>query len=399
MFFIVLVGVFLFAGGIIIAQSQSSSSANESLIADLNKQIDEQRAKIDKMAEDVEKYKDNIKSARNQQASLQNQIYILNNQIAKANLDIKAKEEEIKTTELEIKKVELEIKENELTITKNKNQLAAFIRQLDIYDKKSYLAVLLSNNSFSEFFDQIKNLENINENLKKTLNRVQELVEKLNNQKNELDKKNSQLSELLNKLENEKDILDEQKDTKQQLISETKNSERKFQGLVENLKKEQMAVNSLITNLERRLRDELEKRGAKEKFNLFGDAVLAWPTNIRRITVYFRDPDYPYRNLFEHSGLDLGMPSGTPVASAEAGYVAKVALGTRWYGNYILIIHNNNLATLYAHLSSANVKSDQYVSQGQIIGLSGNTGFSSGPHLHFEVRYNGIPVNPLSYLP
>ena len=97
--------------------------------------------------------------------------------------------------------------------------------------------------------------------------------------------------------------------------------------------------------------------------------------------------------------MDVGIPSGTPIKAAESGYVAKVGINTRWYGTYIMIIHNNNLATLYAHLSSANVSADQYVSRGQIIASSGSTGFSSGPHLHFEVRLNGIPVNPLTYLP
>ena len=120
---------------------------------------------------------------------------------------------------------------------------------------------------------------------------------------------------------------------------------------------------------------------------------------MRLITAYFHDPDYPYRYLFEHSGLDTATPMGTPLRAAEAGYVARVAYGTRWYGNYLMIIHNNNLATLYAHLNNINVKTDQYVSKGQIIGATGNSGFSSGPHLHFEVRYNGVPVNPLGYLP
>jgi murein DD-endopeptidase MepM/ murein hydrolase activator NlpD len=63
-----------------------------------------------------------------------------------------------------------------------------------------------------------------------------------------------------------------------------------------------------------------------------------------------------------------------------------------------MIIHNNNLATLYAHLNTVNVSTDQYVGRGQVIGGSGSTGFSSGPHLHFEVRSNGIPVNPLNYI-
>jgi len=377
----------------------TTASVNEALIGDINSQIDDQRKRIDELAARIDDYKENIKHARNETASLQNQIYILNNQIAKTNLDIMAKEEEAKTVELEIERVELEIGDSEADIETDKEQLSAFIRRLDIYDQKSYLSVLLSNNSFSEFFDQIKYLENIGEDLQKTLNRVQELVAKLEKQRDELGDKREQLSELLNKLEAERLTLQSQKGTKNLLVSETQNSERKFQRLVSDLKSEQSIANNAIAGLERQLRAELEKKGAGEKFNTFGDAILTWPTNVRVITAYFHDPDYPYRHLFEHSGLDLATPMGTPLKAAEAGYVARVSNGTRWYGNYVMIIHNNNLATLYAHMSSIAVVTDQYVAKGQTIGASGNSGFSSGPHLHFEVRSNGIPVNPLNYLP
>ena len=68
------------------------------------------------------------------------------------------------------------------------------------------------------------------------------------------------------------------------------------------------------------------------------------------------------------------------------------------YGNYVMVIHTNGIATLYAHLSRIDVVADQFVSRGDIIGAVGSTGFSTGPHLHFEVRLNGIPTDPLSYL-
>ncbi|OGY53084.1 MAG: hypothetical protein A3A02_04940 [Candidatus Buchananbacteria bacterium RIFCSPLOWO2_01_FULL_39_33] len=399
---IILIGAFLLAINNLTATAEETTitpSGNESLIDDLNKQIDEQRKKLDELVDKIDEYKSNTDKLKNQASNLKNQIYILDNQIAKAELDVKAKNEEIKVTELEIQKVELQITDNEKLIAEQKKYLSAFIRLLDYYDDKDYLLILLNNNSFSEFFDQVNNIEGIEEDLQKALNRFQEMVEKFNQQKKELSDKRDQLSSLMDKLENQKDILAEQIETKQQLISETNNSEKKYQNLIGDLKQEELAANNAIAALERKLRQELEKKGDQEKFNTLGDVSMIWPMDGRRITVYFRDPDYPYRNLFEHSGLDIGLPSGTPIKAAEAGYVAKIGINTKWYGTYIMIIHNNNLATLYAHLRSANVSVDQYVSQGQVIAASDNTGFSSGPHLHFEVRLNGIPVNPLTYLP
>jgi murein DD-endopeptidase MepM/ murein hydrolase activator NlpD len=390
--------LFLSVSSLYAEEETIEESTNEGLVSELNQQITQQRQKIDDIAEKIDEHKKSIKKFQNQAASLRSQVYILDNQIAKTELDIEAKEEEVKVTELEIEKVEIEIAENEEAIDKQKEYLSAFIRLLDYYDDKDYLSVLLNNESFSEFFDQVNQIEGIEEDLQKSLNRFQEMLEKMEDSKKELSDKRDQLSQLLSKLEKEKDALSAQVGTKQYLIKETSNSESQYQRLISSLKQEQLAANNAIAGMERQLRQELEKRGEGEKFNSFGETALIWPTTSRRVTAYFHDPEYPFRHLFEHSGLDIGIPTGTPVKAAEAGYVAKVAIGTKWYGNYIMIIHNNNLATLYAHLNSVNVSTDQYVGRGQVIGASGSTGFSTGPHLHFEVRSNGIPVNPLNYI-
>jgi murein DD-endopeptidase MepM/ murein hydrolase activator NlpD len=99
-----------------------------------------------------------------------------------------------------------------------------------------------------------------------------------------------------------------------------------------------------------------------------------------------------------HPGIDVGIPTGTPIHAAAAGTV----LWCGWesgYGNLVVIDHHNGLATAYGHQSRILVSCDENVAQGQTIGLSGCTGFCTGPHLHFEVRVNGKPVDPLGYLP
>jgi len=99
----------------------------------------------------------------------------------------------------------------------------------------------------------------------------------------------------------------------------------------------------------------------------------------------------------EHHGVDLVAAAGTPVMAAARGVV--VWRGNKLgYGNCIVIRHGTHLSTIYGHLSHIGVDTGQSVSKGEVIGLSGSTGFSTGPHLHFEVRNNGTPVNPLSLL-
>ncbi len=99
-----------------------------------------------------------------------------------------------------------------------------------------------------------------------------------------------------------------------------------------------------------------------------------------------------------HPGIDIGIPEGTPIHAAAAGTVIYCGWESG-YGNLVVIDHHNGIATAYAHQSRIEVSCNQNVDQGQEIGLSGCTGFCTGPHLHFEVRVNGAPVDPLGYLP
>jgi murein DD-endopeptidase MepM/ murein hydrolase activator NlpD len=100
-----------------------------------------------------------------------------------------------------------------------------------------------------------------------------------------------------------------------------------------------------------------------------------------------------------HTGVDIASPQGTPILAADDGVVALVGSGTTGYGNYVVLAHAGGITTLYGHLLGATVKQGDHVTQGQVIGLEGSTGLSTGPHVHFEVRANSQPIDPLPYLP
>lgn len=115
---------------------------------------------------------------------------------------------------------------------------------------------------------------------------------------------------------------------------------------------------------------------------------MFWPSAARRITQYF---------TWRHSGLDIAGPFGTAIYAAEEGAVKFIGWGTG-YGNHIDIDHGNGIVTRYGHLSKILVSKGEKVKRGQTIGLEGSTGWSTGPHLHFEVTVNGTRKNPLGYI-
>jgi murein DD-endopeptidase MepM/ murein hydrolase activator NlpD len=123
---------------------------------------------------------------------------------------------------------------------------------------------------------------------------------------------------------------------------------------------------------------------------------LIWPVS-GPITSPYGPRCLPNGDCSFHPGIDIGVPSGTPIKAAAAGTV----IYSGWmdgYGNLVVIDHGSGLATAYAHQSSIAAGNGSLVAQGQVIGYSGCTGYCFGPHLHFEVRVNGEPVNPLGYL-
>lgn len=107
---------------------------------------------------------------------------------------------------------------------------------------------------------------------------------------------------------------------------------------------------------------------------------------------------YGWRRGRPHQGIDIAAPKGRPVKSARGGHVIYAGNGVRGYGNMVVVRHMDEFASVYAHLSSVDVRKGQFLPKGALIGRVGKTGHATGPHLHFEIRKDRIPVNPLLYL-
>nr|WP_223299833.1 LysM peptidoglycan-binding domain-containing M23 family metallopeptidase [Meiothermus taiwanensis] len=125
-------------------------------------------------------------------------------------------------------------------------------------------------------------------------------------------------------------------------------------------------------------------------------AGYRWPISNFTITTYFGR-----RGVFQrfHTGIDLAAPAGTPVYAARAGQIDTAGWSRYGYGLHVIINHGGAQETLYAHMSRIVVRPGQWVDRGDLIGYVGSTGWSTGPHLHFEVRVGGAARNPLAYLP
>ncbi len=371
----------------------------------LNKEIQEKKEKIKELEDNIEAYKKKITQKQSEGVSLSNQIALLDNRGTQVELDIQVTEKKIETVSLEVQSLAIEIQEKTKLIERQKEILSEFIRQLHYEGDKKYIEILTVYDNFSQFYNKLQYLEKIEEDMGNETKTLRLAKTDLELDKNQAEESKNVFEKLNQELQQKKQDLEEQTTAKQSLLSQTQASERTYKTLVANLKQQYKETENEISSIEQSIRKALSEN---EQFNNLSDSSrnLSWPTQSRYITAYFHDPDYPYRYVFEHSAIDIRSAYGTPVKAAAAGYVAraKICTSPSCYA-YVMIVHSDGISTVYGHLSNVSVTEDQFVTRGDIIGYSGATPgtngagpFTTGPHLHLEVRKNGIPVNPLDYL-
>ncbi|OGY75950.1 MAG: hypothetical protein A2295_03450 [Candidatus Jacksonbacteria bacterium RIFOXYB2_FULL_44_15] len=377
-------------------------------INSLNQNLGTRRQEIEELKRQAEIYRQKIAQERSEAFTLKSQLSILNTQIAKMKIEIKVKQQEIELTRLDISETERKIAGLQKNIAYKKQQISEILRLVYQNDEKSYLEILLMNDSLSEFFNAAKYVENLHAGLHDKLADLKQNKEELDSNVLSLQEKQKVLENQKSDLEDQKYKLEQRQLVKKQLLDDTQESERRFKDQLTGLRSDQEAINSEIVDMEKRLRAKLaEQEEAKALSNLKNQKFI-WPVPQNTITAYFHDPNYPYRYIFEHPAVDIRAAQGTKVSAAATGYVAKAKRDTNCRGAYayVMLIHADGLSTVYGHLSRINVNEGDLVLQGQQIGLSGampgtcGAGrLTTGPHLHFEVRMNGIPTDPLNYLP
>ena len=371
-------------------------------IASMNDEILNKKKQVQELNAKINEYQKKIDQEKSKSATLASEMELIKNKITRTELTINRLNLDIDTSALEIRALESTIVVKQEEIDKKKNSLGDLVKSLDRLDHEGPLRLLVINNSLSALFNQIKYLESVQIDL---LSKMQDLKA----QRNDLESKNKELTIKKNTLLDQKeqlqkqtDLLQEQKVARAMLIQSSIKKQGVLQGTIGELRNEQKRVNDDIASISNSIKEKIK---SSDRYKIGENVILNWPVDPKKgISTYFHDPEYPFRYVYEHPGIDIRTPQGTSIKAAAPGYVVTARDAGLGY-SYIILIHFDNSITVYGHVSRIDVKKDALVERGQIIGLSGGMPgtrgagkLTTGPHLHFEVRKNNTPVNPLNYL-
>ncbi|NLT49224.1 MAG: peptidoglycan DD-metalloendopeptidase family protein [Clostridiales bacterium] len=341
--------------------------------------------KLDELNRQINRLQSQLKAGKAEESKLNSQIKNLDNLIKAAEGEIRDLQSEIAQTNKKIAEVEAQLKAKQSEIDKQNDEMADRIRAMYKNGDVGILEVLLGSESITDFLTNLDMAQKIFDN-------DVSLLEQLEEQHKSIDKYRKQLEELRATLS-----------TKKQAEATKQGQLQASRGDVSQLKAEIASDNKALEKQIDAVNEEANALIAEIlKLQGTGDyvgGVLGWPVpSTKRVTSEFGYRVHPILKVKKlHTGMDIGVAKGNTVVAANAGKVIKAAWNNS-YGYMVMIDHGGGIVTLYAHNSQLKVKTGDIVTRGQTIALSGSTGMSTGPHLHFEVRVNGEYKNPRNYL-
>lgn len=330
---------------------------------------------VDDLEKKAESYRRMIELKQQQQNTLKNQLETmeLNEAIIENNVHITKKEIEEKEETIESLKEDIGGMQEE--IDKDKEYLGEMLRAYYKIEKEITLSMLSSKGSLSEIFDHSEYLNQASQDLEKTLKEIKNKKDELTKNRTELENKKNELEGTEEKLKGELTNLSTEKQNKNFLLSKTAGEEAKYQKLLSNIEDE-------IYNLESGKTVDYSSIPAAR------GGYFDYPVANVRITQSYGMTSFAKSGAYggkAHNGVDFGVNYQSVFAVKDGKVIGSGNNGGYAYGQWLAIDHGDGLVTLYGHLSKKMVSSGDKVDRGDKIAISGNTGFSTGPHLHFSV--------------
>jgi len=368
---------------------QETQIAHGQTVDALEEQIDKQKNKLQEIDREIAEQQQAITQVVGEARTLKQAVNQLTQSEEKLGSEIRQTREVINVLDLEIQKSDIQISESEQSTIRKKGIIGEVLRTQYQNGSQSLLEHILSHGDFSTAWEDIDTLDYFNDRIRETIVILEKDQINLKAYQEEQSGKQIELIVERSELASEQEAITLTRQSKDSLLEETQNKESEYRRLLNQKVAEREAFENELFAYEAALQEVLT---ASEIPDSAIEDLAQWPVDNVIITQRFGKTSDSGRLYASgtHNGVDMGMPVGTRIYSAQSGIIKGLGNtdsypGCHSYGKWMLVEHDNGLSTLYAHLSSHTATTGQRVAAGDLIALSGNTGYSTGPHLHMTL--------------
>ena len=397
-----LLAVLLVVGMMPSQASAASSSELKKQLEELKEQKKELQAQIDEVRGQYQANENEILDMVSQKNVIDQEIAILHEEVKNINAQISAYSLLIADKQEELEEAQARLAElNE----KNKER----IRAMEEGGTLSYWQIIFQANSFFDLLDRINMIEEIEASDRRRLEEMSAVAQEIAESQAQLEAEKAELETVKLELEETQKLLDEKRAEADAILTELVAKGEEYLLLLEAAEEEEEALLQEIADMQ----DAYDEAKYKEwlatsvptyskdhSTNIPNSSgwLSPLPAGSYRVSSTFGMRLHPVLGYYRmHNGVDFGCPQGTPIYASRSGQVT-VATYSSSAGYYVSINHGDGWSSVYMHMTNYVVSKGQNVIQGQVIGYVGSTGYSTGPHLHFGIAYNGTYVNPMNYV-
>ena len=332
-----------------------------------------------------------LQVTKQKEAEILGRLVLINKGLQETREQLTMTQDRLSKNEKRLSQLSSQLQEEKRRLDSQSSLFERRIREVYKTGGLDMLELLLSGSNLSDFMHRTYFFEKLLGQDLQSLKEIQDNHERVKQRKNDLEATTGEVRELVGLINRKKQVFESQKEQKQQIYEFLASRQKDYEKQVAEWEQTSREIEVWIQKV---IAEHQKKSGNAHA----GSGRFIWPLT-GRITSPFGYRRNPlFRRISFHTGIDIAVPYGSPFQAADGG---EVIFSGWWdgYGKCVIVDHGHGYTTLYGHMSRIYVKESQVVDKGTTLGLVGSTGYSTGPHLHFEVRVNGKPTNPRAYLP
>ncbi len=352
-----------------------------------NKSINTLKQQNKSIEQSIEENKKKLEVTKAQQKTVYQEIENLETTLSKVISELITINQLLEDTKGQIDRTEAELQEACKQREKYLEVIKKRIKYLHENGNIGYLQVLMQAKDFRDFLNRMQYIEEIMEYDQSVMEKMEGMEQNIQEQMRQLEDHKIEIEMLVKQQSTKKHSIEQQKVKKGALLTKLSSDEKMYYQQIKEWEEMSKKIEKEIIKL------------TQASTRKYGGGKVEWPVpNHYTISSQYGNRPSPFTGKTEfHTGIDIPAPTGAKVISAAPGVVIHAGY-IRGYGNTIIIDHGSGLSSLYAHNSSLVVSNGQEVKRGDVIAKIGSTGYSTGPHSHFEVRVKGVHANPMNYV-